>query len=141
MYDAMIGRGLRRVSHVTRRLVLAAVLGAAVACGSDSPAGPAAPKATDPVTGMFSLSTVNTDPLPFSVFADAGYTLEVTSGTADVRANGQFILVLTTRETVAGHASVYVDSTTGTWTQNGATVTFTAVSGVSGRHPDMMAKS
>jgi hypothetical protein len=121
-------RELRRGS-ATLLVIVAGTLGA---CGGgDSgtePDGPGDP--TTPASGTFALSTIDTKALPFAVLSDTFYKLEVTAGGAILDTNGTFVLPLTTRETVAGHASIYVDTTTGTWTQNAGVITMTATGGL-----------
>ncbi len=104
------------------------------ACGGSDSGGPTAPpppSGTDPVVGAFTLTTVNSGPLPFTLFNEGGFRLEMTGSTMAMQAGGQFVMATTTRETVAGFPSTYVDSTRGTWTQNAGAVTLTAMSGAS----------
>ena len=103
----------RRGTERVRRLLAAALLAATpLACrGGDGPAEPTTP------IGGYALATVNGRPLPAAVYSDPDYRVEITSGSLDLEAAGRFVAVMHTRETVAGHVSVYVDSTTGTWTQ------------------------
>jgi hypothetical protein len=118
---AQTSRTLVRTAAIL--MALTAVI-ASGACGSDSPTAPTY-KSTDPVVGAYVLETVQSNALPYAMFAEAGYSLEITAGSVDVRTGGEFIQAITTRETVAGHASIYVDSTRGAWSQTGSTVTFT----------------
>ena len=125
------GRTLRR--H-TAKLLASLLLVITAACGDSNPAGPAPepePSANDPVAGTFTLSTVNTQPLPYALFNDSGFRLEIASSTMAMQAGGQFVMAVTTREIVAGFASTFVDSTSGTWTQNRGAVTLTATGGES----------
>lgn len=119
---------LRR-SAVVFALGVAAVAGAA-ACGSDGPTSPAA-SASDTIAGSFTLDKVNTTSLPVTIASDPGnYSLEITAGSAVLQGNGQqFIIAITSKETVAGHASTYIDSTSGTWTQITGAITFTMTGG------------
>ena len=75
--------------------------------------GVAAPPPT-PV-GNYTLSTIDAKTLPYMMYADTGYTLEVSGGTLAVTTAGKWVSKLTTRETVAGNVSTYSDSTFGTW--------------------------
>jgi hypothetical protein len=106
-------------------LIATAVLGA---CGDSGPTEPAG-SPSDPVAGTFALTTVNAEGLPFSVFNDAGYKLEITKGTVALDTAGTFIISTTTRETVAGNVSVYADTARGTWTQNEGAVALTIAPG------------
>jgi hypothetical protein len=72
---------------------------------------------------------VNATGLPFNLFNETGYVLEISSSTVALQSGGQFILAMTTREIVDGFPSTYVDSTRGTWTQNAGAVTLTANGG------------
>ncbi|HYV95958.1 MAG TPA: hypothetical protein VE967_00735 [Gemmatimonadaceae bacterium] len=111
-------------------VTLAALAGVIGACGSNDSTGPDGPG--DPNTsaaGVFTLTKVDSKSLPFTVLTDSFYTLEVTSGTAVLDTAGHFIMPLTTRETVAGHASTYVDTTRGTWLQAAGVITLTVQPG------------
>lgn len=111
------------------KLLLALAFVITAACSDDSPTGPSnsppPPSGTDPVAGGFTLTTVNALALPFTLFNESGYVLQMTSSTLALESNGQYILAATTRETVAGFPSTFVDTMRGTWTQNAASVTLT----------------
>lgn len=113
------------------KLLATAALVTLAACSSDSPAGPVTPvpSANDPVAGAFTLTTVNAMALPFTLFNDSGFVLEITASTMAMQAGGQFVMAMTTRETVAGFPSTFADTTRGTWTQNAGAVTLTATGG------------
>src|SRR5689334_14332774 len=117
---------MRTTLHRFATLVLLASTAASGACNKDSPTEVEKPgDANDPVAGSFALSTVDTKALPFKVIADPDYSIEVTAGSATLDSTTHtFIMPMTTRETVAGYASTYVDTTRGTWTQNVGVVTF-----------------
>lgn len=85
--------------------------------GATGPAAAAPPPAT-PV-GNYTLSTIDAKALPYTMFADTGYTLEVMSGTISITTNGKWVSKVVTRETVAGNVSTYSDSTYGSWTVPG----------------------
>ncbi len=123
--------GRRTLRHLFTKLCTAFVIASAVACGSESGTGPVdpVPSGDDPVAGAFVLTTVNTVALPFTLFNDSGYALEIASSTLALQANGQFVLAITTRETVVGFPSLFVDSTLGTWSQNRGAVSLTATGG------------
>lgn len=121
------------MNNLRRSIVVVALAGAAIAgaaCGSDSPSGPVA-SASDTIAGSFTLDKVNTTSLPATIASDPGtYSLQITAGSAVLQGNGQqFTIAITSRETVDTHASTYVDSTTGTWTQLTGTITFTVTAG------------
>lgn len=81
-------------------------------CAGESATGPSTPVTPE---GSFTLSTIDSRVLPYSMFADTGYTLEVTSGTLSITPNQRWVARMTTRETVAGNVSTYSDSSFGTW--------------------------
>lgn len=91
------------------------------ACAGDGATGPGA----GTPEGNYTLSTVDAKALPYMMYSDTGYTLEVMSGSLTVSAGGKWVARATTRETVAGFVSTYTDSTFGTWTtaSSGSTVT------------------
>jgi hypothetical protein len=103
----------------------AATVAVAAACGSDSATSPDTP--TTPI-GDYSLSSVNAKALPFTMFSDTGYKFDLTAGTLSLSSDGKYKTITTMVETVAGHASTYVDSVLGTWVQVGTsgTLTFTS---------------
>jgi hypothetical protein len=88
------------------------VLAAAVAGACTGSTEPALPKS--PV-GDFQLSQVNGANVPITTAQDGVYKLEIAGGTLAVSAAGSFVAKTTTRETIAGIVSLYVDSTYGTW--------------------------
>lgn len=77
--------------------------------------------ATGPVTppptpvGAYTLRTIDAKVMPYAMYTEPDYTLEVISGTLSVMANGKWVSKSVTRETVAGNISTYSDSTFGTW--------------------------
>ncbi|MDA1081207.1 MAG: hypothetical protein O2973_05945 [Gemmatimonadetes bacterium] len=117
------------VHHATGRsprwltLWTAAVLAVTSACsagkdvtapgGSDNPGGSNGP--ATPV-GSYTLSTVDAKPLPWTMYADTGYTLQLQSGTLAITADGKWVSKVVSLENVAGNLSTYSDSTFGTWT-------------------------
>lgn len=69
--------------------------------------------------GTYTISTIDAKALPWTMYADTGYTLEVQSGTLSITADAKWVAKTTTRETVAGFVSIYNDSTFGTWATSG----------------------
>ena len=117
---------MRSTLHRVVTLALIACAGGAAACNKDSPTEIEPPgDPNEPAAGTFALSTVDAKALPYTVLADTGYSIEVTAGTAVLDTNHTFLMPLTTRETVAGFVSTYVDTTRGTWTQNVGAITLT----------------
>lgn len=82
------------------------------ACASESATGPSTPSTPE---GSFSLSMIDTKALPYSMFADTGYALDVMSGSLSITPDRKWVSRMTTRETVAGNVSTYSDSAFGTW--------------------------
>lgn len=108
------------------------VMGVTGACNSKDSATDPVETPGDPNTpaaGTFALTKVDTKALPFEILSDSFYKLEVTAGSAVLQTTGQFIMPLTTRETVAGHASTYVDTTRGTWSQVAGAITLVVTPG------------
>lgn len=90
------------------------------ACAGESATGPSIPVTPE---GSFTLSTIDSKVLPYSMFADTGYTLEVMSGTLSVTPDHKWVSRMTTRETVAGNVSTYSDSAFGTWSASQGSTT------------------
>ena len=70
---------------------------------------------TDVVVGVWTLQSVNGDPLPAN-FADGEFTAVISAGSATVNANGTFSYSETWDS--------QVDVTAGTWTKDGSTYVF-----------------
>lgn len=106
------------------RVLACAALAWSVACGSDA-TGPGTsggpPTPTSPV-GSYTISTVNGKNLPVAIFADVGYTYEVTTGTIGLTSDSKYSLITTYRQTIPGNVETFVDSTGGTWTLTGTTI-------------------
>jgi hypothetical protein len=93
---------------------------AIAACKGDA-TGPGVPRT--PV-GNYAMTSINQRTLPFPMYSDTLYSLDVESGTLAITTDGKWWAKTTTRENVAGNISTYVDSTFGTWTQpSGSTST------------------
>ncbi len=119
------------MSRLSGKLLVLLSFATLAACSESNPAGPVIPdpSGNDPVSGAFTLTTVNTNPLPHVLFDDSGFKLEIASSTMAMQNGGQFVLAIVTRETVAGFPSTYVDSTFGTWQQSAGNITLTDTSG------------
>lgn len=115
----MMGRSLPPSRNFWRLPLLVAAATLALACGGDSASGPS----SSPV-GSYRLSTYNGKPVPQTLFSDTGFTIALAAGSLALTADGSFLATITTNETIEGHLSVYVDSSTGRWTQTGATLVF-----------------
>jgi len=119
--------GARATARVRRRVrvaALASIAAFAAACGgSDAgPSGPAQP--TTPVAA-YSLTLVDAKALPAVMFSDTGYTVEVTEGTLSLTADLKFTGSVTTRETVDGNISFYIDRVSGNWSKASGSSTVT----------------
>lgn len=126
-------RAIHRAIHRAERNLYAIIaLVTLAACSSDA-TGPASkePGPNDPAAGAFTLNTVNARALPYTLFNDSGFVLEITLSTVALQTNGQFVLAVTTRETVAGFPSSFADTTLGTWTQEAGEVEMIATNGQS----------
>lgn len=106
------------------RLLAVSALVAAAACG-DSSTAPKGPSPNDPAAGRFTLLTVNAKPLPFTIFSQSGYKLDFSASTLALTTDGKYVMTQTTVETVAGFASTFQDTLTGTWRQNAGSITMT----------------
>jgi hypothetical protein len=103
----------------SRVTVVAIVALIASACAGDTVAAPGDPPGDQtPATpvGSYTLVTVDAKALPWTMFADTGYTLEVQGATLAITSDGKWVSKVVQRETVAGFVSTYNDSTFGTWT-------------------------
>ncbi|HVZ50049.1 MAG TPA: hypothetical protein VG916_14780 [Gemmatimonadaceae bacterium] len=108
-------------------LTLVAIIAvAASACAGDKVAAPGdGPGDHTPATpvGSYALTTVDAMALPWTMFADSGYTLEIQGATLAITADGKWVSKVVQRETVAGFVSTYNDSTFGTWTATASSKT------------------
>ena len=82
------------------------------ACKGDGVTGPVAPPTP---AGTYTLNNIDAKVLPYTMYSDTGYMLQVQSGTMSITANGKWVAKTTTLETVVGNVSTYSDSTFGTW--------------------------
>jgi hypothetical protein len=119
MADNILVRALRRVARITL------VLGGGVVAACNDASAPSPPGPGDPVAGDFTLSTVDAQALPFAIYDEADYKLEILQGTVTLTNSGQFTIATSTRETVAGAISMYADTTRGTYTQVEGVIGFT----------------
>lgn len=103
-------------------LTTVVALSTAACSKGDGVTGPADTAPPTPV-GAYTLSTVDAKALPWTMYADTGYTLAVQGATLVIAANGTWISKVVTQETVAGYVSTYNDSTFGTWTATASTKT------------------
>jgi hypothetical protein len=106
-----------------RRFVLACAALALVSCGGGDSTGPVAASAE----GSWSLQSVGGSALPYTYAFDAAtqHRSEVLSDVFDLNADGTFTETFTTRDTQGTTVTTSTDTDSGTWHQNGKTVTVT----------------
>jgi hypothetical protein len=117
--------GRNRVRRALSILAIAATALAPIACGGDA-TGPGSPTTSSSPVGTFSLTSLNGKALPAILFADTNYTVEITVASLNLSADGKYTSVVSSRETVAGNISTYVDTAAGSWTQSASALTFTS---------------
>jgi hypothetical protein len=100
--------------------LLAAAVAVTTACGGDSSTGPAVD-----VAGTYSLQTVNSKPLPFTVFDDGTEKIEVLSDSYTLTATGTYTNQTVVRTTTGGTSSNETLTADGTYKQTGNSVTLT----------------
>lgn len=93
---------------------------AIVACKGDGATGPAS------AVGEYSLTAVNGRPLPYRLFADTGFSVDVTQSLIALNADGTFLSTFRSEERVQNNLSVYADTGRGRWVLAGTVLTFTA---------------
>ena len=94
------------------------------ACGGDSGTGPAS------VIGSYQLTTVQGKALPYRLFSETNYSLDVADGSIALNGDGNFVATMRSEERVDGHLSVYADTATGKWLLSGAKINFSASDGL-----------
>jgi hypothetical protein len=106
-----------------RRIVSLLALIVAAACGSDGPTG------NSSAEGTWNLLTINAAPLPFNLATlPDGSRIEILSESV-VLTGGKYTAATSFRTTTAGgQATTASDADSGTYKQNGATLTFTSTS-------------
>jgi hypothetical protein len=97
----------RSAKAVALTVFLAAAAIIAAACDS----------LTEPTTpiGSYTLSTVNGEDIPATMYAEGMYKLEVVGGTMELDTDSNYIATVTSEETVDAIVSEYVDSLRGRW--------------------------
>lgn len=111
----MTNRSRRGIRELWRNAVGLAVLAVTLttACGKGEGAtGPVTPATPE---GSYTLQTIDAKAMPYAMYAETDYNLDVMSGTLSVTSNGRWVAKTVTRETIAGNVSTYSDSTFGTW--------------------------
>ena len=107
------------MAHVLRNTLRAGVIAVALAACRDS-TGPD----TDELVGSYNLFTIDGASLPVIVDQIGEDKAEITMGTVTLDENGTFGDATEIRVTEGGVVTTEVQSTQGTWTVSGSTVTF-----------------
>jgi hypothetical protein len=106
-------------SSLARPARLAAlVLAIAVAACTDT----SGPKSPD---GDYALSQINGKSLPYRMYSDTNFTVDVMKSALSLKTDGTFYVTLTSEERVEGFLSTYVDSVGGVWRQDGEIISLT----------------
>lgn len=124
-----------RMAKLWRNVTIGAALAVTgmVGCGKgEGTTGPVIVPPPATPTGAYTLNSVDAKALPYTMYSDTGYTLQVSSGTLTITAAGKWVSKITTRETVAGNLSTYADSTFGTWTIGAGTANATFLNAETG---------
>jgi hypothetical protein len=105
---------------------MCATLAWIAACGSDKTTSPGGGggNPNSPV-GSYAISTVNGKNLPVALYAATNYMYEVTTGTIGLTSDGKYSLITTYRQTIPNDIETFVDSTGGTWSLSGTTISLT----------------
>jgi hypothetical protein len=106
-----------RLDRVSRLVAFVLAVVAVAACSDTS--GPSSPD------GDYSLSQINGSALPYRMYSDTNYTVDVTRSALSIKGDGSFWVTLTSEERVEGFLSTYVDSAAGVWRQDGEIITLT----------------
>lgn len=106
-----------RLPRFSRLAAFVVAVVAVAACTDTS-----APTSPD---GDYALSQINGKGLPYRMYSDTNFTLDVTRSALSLKADGSFFVTLTSEERVEGFLSTYVDSVSGVWRQDGAAITLT----------------
>lgn len=108
----------------TRNLIAAVLLSVSIgACGGDGVTEP------DTVAGTYVLKTVDGKPVPVVVYEEPGYKLEIISSNYVLTEGGTFTNNASWKETIDGAVSTGNESSSGTFTVNGSTLSFISPGG------------
>lgn len=109
--------GAARYSQRRTAIAIVSLL-AAAACGSDDVTG----LDDEDVVGRYDLLTVDDVPLPFVVVAAENETVEILTGSIELRTDGVALWGFTVRVTTGGVPRSDMLSLTGTWATSGSTL-------------------
>lgn len=104
-----------------RRLLLICAIVGGIACGDSTSPGMAA------VAGTWSLQSVNGSPLPYTISQGSLSTTQIASGTLVVSRSGTFTDTTTVATTANGEQSTSAEADSGSYSLNGAVVSFAFV--------------
>ena len=107
-----------------RMLAVATALFAVMACGGGSDT--TAPPGADAAVGVYTLVTINGQPMPVIVQGSGNDKIEVTGGAVTLKQDRTFSDITNARITAAGSATSESDTVSGTWTRQANTVQFAA---------------
>ena len=118
-----------RLLSTLGRAAAVATLTLALACGDNGTGPDEGGEGGTPTgsvtTGLYTLRTVNGDAVPTTVYEEPGYKYEIVSASVNLKTDASFIAIMRDRETIDGVAETYTDTSYGTWSKSGTTVTFT----------------
>ena len=106
-----------RFARLSRLAAFLVAVVAVAACSDTS--GPSSPD------GDYALSQINGKALPYRMYSDTNFTLDVTRSALSIKSDGSFYVTLTSEERVEGFLSTYVDSVGGVWRQDADVITLT----------------
>jgi hypothetical protein len=115
----------RRISSMLMLGVVTVLTVAIAACGGSGDGG-TGPSTT---TGTYQLTTVQGKALPYRLYSDVNYSVDVADGSVTLTTDGNFLATLRSEERVENHLSVYSDTATGKWALSGSKVDFTLSDG------------
>ena len=113
----------RRISSTLMLGLVTALTLLIAACGGDSSTGPSS------VVGNYQLTTVQGKGLPYRLYSDVNYSVDVSDGTIAIKGDGNFVATMRSEERVENHLSVYADTATGKWALSGTNIDFLASDG------------
>ena len=110
--------------RVFGKVCAVALLALTAACGGgDGVSGPGS------VEGTYTLQSVNGGPLPFVIFDEGGYKLEITAASYVLTGAGTFTNSASFRETEGAAVTTFTETFAGRYTVSASTITFTDADG------------
>lgn len=105
-----------------RMLAVATVLLAAMACGGGSDT--TSPPGVDAAVGVYTLTSINGQPMPVIVQESGNSKTEITGGVVTLKGDRTFTDVTNARITTGGNVTTESDGVSGSWTRQANTVQF-----------------